>query len=371
MPFRAMRQPLVTRPTLLIILVGLVMIASSSSTIAASEGHSQLYYFYRQLLYLIIGGGVMLVAVNMPMHLWQKITPYFLLFCLLLLLLVLIPGVGRELNGARRWLNLKVIGLQASEFAKLAIVLYVADYLTRHGAGVKENFWDFIKPLLVVMLMLMLLLAEPDFGAGVVIASTVLGVLFLAGVRWPQFLAIVATGAVGLGTLAIIAPYRWARLTTFLNPWAHPFDSGYQLTQSLMAFGRGSIWGVGLGDSLQKQFYLPEPHTDFIFAVIAEELGLVGVSCLLLLFIMLMFGGFKIALRAKRNQAMYASYVAYGLSIILAMQVIINIGVNTGLLPTKGLTLPLMSYGGSSLWMNLLTVALLLRVGIETGKKNG
>jgi cell division protein FtsW len=297
---------------------------------------------------------------------WEKSGMALLLFALFLLVLVLVPGIGKTVNGSTRWLPLGVFNLQVSELVKLFLVIYVAGYLVRHGDAVRSSLWGFLKPMLMVGLAGLLLLIEPDFGATVVIMGTVLGMTFLAGARFIQFISFVMIFASAAMMLVVTSPYRMQRLTSFANPWADPFDSGFQLTQSLIAIGTGGWFGTGLGGSVQKLFYLPESHTDFLFAVLSEELGFVGVSIVVLLYAALFFRSLKIASQAERAGNYFAAYMAYGIGIWLSMQAVINMGVNVGLLPTKGLTLPLMSYGGSSLIVCCIAIGLLMRIHYET-----
>ncbi|MCK5479527.1 MAG: putative lipid II flippase FtsW, partial [Gammaproteobacteria bacterium] len=307
----------------------------------------------------------------LPLAMLARMAPALLLLSFALLLLVLVPGVGVEVNGAVRWLNVGLFRLQVSEPAKLLFIIYLAGYLARHGEEVRTHFSGFLKPLGLLAIAAVLLLIEPDFGATVVLAATVMGMIFMAGVRLPQFAGMLGAGGLLLGGLAVSSPYRLERLTTFMNPWADPFDSGFQLTQSLMAIGSGEWLGVGLGSSVQKLFYLPEAHTDFVFAVLAEELGLLGVCIVIALYVLLVWRAFIVATQAAKADNLFASYLSYGIGIWFGLQSFVNIGVNMGLLPTKGLTLPLMSYGGSSMIVMSVAVALLLRVDHETRSTAG
>lgn len=353
--------------TLTLLCLGLVMVTSSSMVISDWRYHNVFHFFWRQLFYLIVGGTFAWLVLQVKTATWYRCGPYLLLVSLLLLFLVLVPGIGHTVNGSRRWLRLAFFSFQVSELAKLSVILYLAGYLVRREGEVRAKISGFIKPMVLLMIMIGALLLEPDFGASLVIMVTVLGMMFLAGVRLWQFGVLFAIAAVMLIFLAVSAPYRLERLTTFIHPWADQFGSGYQLTQSLMAFGRGGILGVGLGNSVQKQFYLPEAHTDFLFAVIAEELGLIGQCAVLFLFALLVGRTLILGQEAQKQGKLFEAYVSYGLGIYLGLQAMINIGVNLGMLPTKGLTLPLMSYGGSSILVNCMAVSILLRISMEVG----
>jgi len=347
-------------------MLGLVMVSSASVTLADRELGQPFYYAIRQAIYIVSGvlGGVALFRLRLA--LLERMGVALLLLSLLLLLLVLVPGIGVEVNGATRWINIGLFRLQVSEPAKLLFIVYLASYLARHGEEVRTRIAGFVKPVGLFMLAALLLLLEPDFGATVVLAATVMGMIFMAGVRLVQFGGVLGVGALLLASLAVSSPYRMQRLTTFLDPWADPFNSGFQLTQSLIAIGRGEWFGVGLGASIQKLFYLPEAHTDFVFAVWAEEMGLLGVCIIIMLYATLVWRAFVIAAQAVRADNLFAAYLSYGIGIWFGLQSFINIGVNMGLLPTKGLTLPLMSYGGSSMVVMCAAIALLLRVDYET-----
>lgn len=349
--------------TVLAILI-LGFIALSSASMGASDHiyHEPFRFIFHQGIYLVSGIFFALVIMRLPIDFWSRIGGYLLLVTFLLLVLVLVPGIGREINGSVRWIGFGGFTLQASEFAKCGIVVYMAGYLLRREDEVQMRLSGFLKPMVIVALIAMLLLAEPDFGATVVIVCTILGMIFLAGARLWQFFLLMAVAAVALGGLAISSPYRLVRMVSFLNPWATPYDSGYQLTQSLIAFGRGGFWGVGLGNSVQKLFYLPEAHTDFLFAIIAEELGLFGQFLVLGLFALLVGRVLYLGKLARQLGEKFIAYLTYGLGLLLGLQVIINVGVNIGVLPTKGLTLPFMSYGGSSMLFNCAIMAILLRV---------
>lgn len=348
-----------------LIIIGLMMVASSSVTIATKHFHQPFHYLIRQATYLFAGIVLAIVLMRVDSDFWQRNSIFILFGSIALLLLVLVPGIGRVVNGSRRWIAVGPIGIQVSELAKLSMVLYMAGYFVRQKERITQNLMGFITPMFVLAMVAVLLLIEPDFGATVVISCTVLAMLFLMGVQIKYYLGLVIFTGVNLAALAITSPYRMARLTAFLDPWADQFNTGYQLTQSLIAFGRGGWLGVGLGDGVQKLFYLPEAHTDFIFAVLAEELGLLGIMLVLVLYSILITRGLIIGYHAYIQNRLFASYVAYGLTFWLGFQSAINMGVNIGLLPTKGLTLPFLSYGGASMVVNCMVIALLLRIDHE------
>lgn len=349
----------------LILLTGLLMMTSASIVISDRSLQQPFYFLFKQLVYLALGIGIGSVLVQYNMDYWEQYGGYLLLGVMLMLALVLIPGIGHSVNGSYRWLGIGPLGFQVSELAKFAMVIFMAGYLLRRHAEIQNELSGFIKPMAVLGLMAVLLLREPDFGATVVVTVTSLGMMFMGGVRVRHFAALLFGAAGLLAIIAISAPYRLARLTTFMDPWARPFDTGYQLTQSLIAFGRGGWFGAGLGKSIQKMFYLPEAHTDFLFAVIAEELGLFGMLAVIGLFTLLVFRIFLIGRDAQNHDRHFSGYVAYGFGMWVAIQFIVSIGVNSGLLPTKGLTLPLMSYGGSSVLVNCMMIAVLLRIDHE------
>jgi len=348
-----------------LIIIGLMMVASSSVMISTKMYHQPFHFLIRQVCYLCAGLLVAMVIIRTDTSFWEKHSMHMLLGCLILLVLVLIPGIGRVVNGSRRWLSLGPIGIQVSELAKITMILYLSGYLVRQQKMISKNILGFIKPMVILGIFSVLLLLEPDFGATVVITGTVMAMLFLTGVKLRYYVGLVIMVAGTLVVLAVSSPYRMARLTAFLNPWADQFNSGYQLTQSLIAFGRGGWFGSGLGDSVQKLFYLPEAHTDFLFAVLAEELGLFGILLVLMLYSILVVRGLMIGLNAYTQGRLFAAYTAYGITFWLGLQAAINMGVNAGLLPTKGLTLPLMSYGGASMMVCLCVLALLLRIDHE------
>ncbi|WP_131764232.1 putative lipid II flippase FtsW [Legionella drozanskii] len=348
-----------------LLIIGLMMVASSSVMISTKYYHQPFHFLIRQSCYLFAGFIVALAVMRVDSAVWEKISTPLLLICLLMLLIVLVPGIGRSVNGSRRWLALGPIGIQVSELAKMTMIFYVAGYLVRQQASVQRSILGFIKPMIILGVIAVLLLREPDFGATVVITGTVMAMLFLAGVKLRYYIGLVIVVIGCLVVLALSSPYRVARFTAFLDPWADQFNSGYQLTQSLIAFGRGGWLGVGLGDSVQKLFYLPEAHTDFLFAVLAEELGLLGVTLVLILYSILVVRGLMIGFTAHSQERLFAAFTAYGLTFWLGLQAAINMGVNSGLLPTKGLTLPMLSYGGASMVVNCVVIALLLRIDHE------
>lgn len=348
-----------------LVIIGLMMVASSSVMISTKYYHQPFHFLIRQAVYLSAGFVLALVVMRIDTSVWEKLSMPLLLLCLLLLLLVLIPGLGRVVNGSRRWLALGPVGVQVSELAKMTMIFYVAGYLVRQRENIDGSISGFLKPMIILGLVAVLLLREPDFGATVVISGTVMAMLFLAGVKLRYYTGLLIAVLCALAALAVSSPYRMARLTAFIDPWADQFNSGYQLTQSLIAFGRGGWMGVGLGDSVQKLFYLPEAHTDFLFAVLAEELGLLGVLLVLILYSILVLRGLAIGYTAYCQERFFAAFTAYGLTFWLGLQAAINMGVNAGLLPTKGLTLPMLSYGGASVIINCVVIALLLRVDHE------
>ena len=371
MPFPArLKTGLKLDPVLLTIVLallfgGLVILASASITISDNASGNPFFYVERQLVAAAIGIAGGMFCLFVPMHVWQKLGPLLLLAGIVLLFVVLLPGVGHEVNGSKRWIRFGMINLQVSEPARLCLLIYLAGYVVRQQKALRESFAGFLRPMLVLSLACGLLLAEPDFGAAIVLLATALVVLFVAGARVRDFLLFFSAAVIAMVGLALTSPYRMKRLTGFLDPWADPFDSGFQLTQSLIAIGRGEWLGVGLGDGVQKLFYLPEAHTDFVFAVFAEEFGLLGSVALIVLFLALLWRVFKLAMRAAESERFFEAFLAMGLGTWLGLQAFINIGVNMGLLPTKGLTLPLISYGRSSLIVTMVATGLLLRIHHE------
>ena len=353
---------------LLLVAIGLVMVYSASiATAEASRftGYNPAYYLIRDSVFLAVALPIATAVFLVPVKLWQKGAPWLFIVCVALLVVVLIPGIGREVNGARRWINLYLVNLQPSEPIKLAVVLYAADYTVRKHA-VMKSFQKGLLPMLGVMLLVSwLLLREPDFGALVVIAITAFGILFLGGMNGKHFAVLVVMLALGFVVLIVSSPYRMHRIFGFMDPWNDAYGTGYQLSHALIAFGRGQWFGVGLGASVEKLHYLPEAHTDFLLAVIAEELGFAGVAVVVGLFGWIVFRAFVIGRQAALRERHFAALAAQGIGIWIGFQALINMGVNMGLLPTKGLTLPLMSYGGSGLVVNCVAIAILLRIDWE------
>ena len=348
-----------------LLLGGFVILASASISISDNAAGNPFFYLQRQLLAAALGAVAAAICLFIPMQAWRNLGPLMLLLGMALLVVVLVPGIGYEVNGARRWVRVGIMNLQVSEPARLCFLIYLAGYLVRRSKSLREEFTGFLRPMLVLTLACILLLKEPDFGAAFVLLATALVMLFVAGARIRDFVVFFSAAAAAMVALAITSPYRMKRLTGFLDPWADPYDSGFQLTQSLIAIGRGEWFGVGLGDSVQKLFYLPEAHTDFVFAVFAEEFGLLGSVVLITLFVALLWRVFRLGIRAHDAERFFEAYLAIGLGTWLGLQAFINIGVNMGLLPTKGLTLPLISYGRSSLIVTMASIGLLLRIHHE------
>jgi cell division protein FtsW len=346
--------------------LGLVMITSASSEVAAALSGNTLYHMIRHLFYLVIGLGACVATLLVPMSVWQRNGARLLIAAFVLLILVLVPGIGREVNGASRWIGFGIFNVQPSELAKLFTVIFLAGFLVRRQEEVRENLMGFIKLMMVIGPMSALLLLEPDFGATVVLVGASIAMLFLAGVNLLRFIPLVL-GVLAAGVAVMTSQsYRMQRLTNFIDPWADQYGAGYQLSQALIAFGRGEWFGVGLGNSIQKQFYLPEAHTDFVFSVLAEEFGLLGSLLTVALFVFVSVRALYIGLWAEKAKQFFAAYVAYGLAVMWIGQILINIGVNAGVLPTKGLTLPFLSYGGSSLVICCVMLGLLLRIEWES-----
>jgi len=354
--------------TLILLGIGLVMVYSASIALAEADkatGHQSTYFLVRQAIYIVVSIAAGFAAFQVPTQMWQKIAPYLFMLGLFMLVLVLIPGVGRNVNGSQRWLSLFVINPQPSEFMKLFAAIYVADYAIRKSA-VMDSFTRGFLPMVIVMLVVgWLLLREPDFGAFAVIASISMAILWLGGVNARIFGGLLALLPIAVVLLILSSPYRMQRVIGFMDPWADPFGKGYQLSHALIAFGRGEWFGVGLGASVEKLLYLPEAHTDFLLAVIAEELGFVGVLTVIALFVWLILRAFGIGKEAVANERYFSALLAQGIGVWIGVQGIINMGVNMGVLPTKGLTLPLLSFGGSGILANCIALAILWRIDWE------
>ena len=351
-----------------LLMIGLVMVYSASVAIAEakSAANQPAFYLIRHAMYLVIGLGAGYAALQIPSQTWQNLAPYLFILGTVLLLLVLVPFIGKEVNGSRRWIPLGPVGnFQPSELMKFATILYAADYTVRKAAFMQNLKKGFMPMFLVMLGIGALLLLEPDFGAFVVIVAIALAILFLGGLNARLFVGLIVLLAIGFVLLVVLSPYRLQRVVSYLDPWSDPFGAGYQLSHALIALGSGELTGVGLGDSVEKLFYLPEAYTDFLLAVIGEELGLIGVITVIGLFAWLTWRAFSIGWQAGLMGRNFAALVAQGVGVWMGTQAFINMGVNLGLLPTKGLTLPLMSYGGSGIVANCLALAVLLRIDFE------
>lgn len=351
-----------------LLMMGLVMVYSASIAIAEakSAANQPAFYLIRHAMYLVIALGAGYAALQVPTLAWQKAAPILFIVGAVLLVLVLIPFIGKEVNGSRRWIPLGPLGnFQPSELMKFATILYAADYTVRKAAFMQNLKKGFLPMFLVMLGIGGLLLLEPDFGAFVVIVAIALAILFLGGLNARLFVGLIVLLAIGFVLLVVLSPYRLQRVVSYLDPWSDPFGAGYQLSHALIALGSGELTGVGLGDSVEKLFYLPEAYTDFLLAVIGEELGLIGVLAVIGLFAWLTWRAFSIGWQAGLMGRNFAALVAQGVGVWMGAQAFINMGVNLGLLPTKGLTLPLMSYGGSGIVANCLALAVLLRVDFE------
>ena len=355
----------------LLLSIGLVMIYSASIAIAEAQFGADRagYYLLRHSAYLAVGLLLGLVTFQVPMRIWQKYVTYLFMISVLMLVLVLIPGIGHEVNGSQRWISLYVVNIQPSEFVKLFMVLYTADYVSRKAGDLNSFLKGFLPITVVLSIVGFLLLLEPDFGAFFVVTALVMSILFLGGVSLKIFIALIGILAIGLYELILSSEYRMARVVAFMDPWADPYGKGYQLSHALIAFGRGEWFGVGLGGSVEKLFYLPEAHTDFLLSVLAEELGFVGVAAVILLFIWLITCAFVIGRLAAKLGNPFSALVAQGIGIWIGVQALINMGVNMGVLPTKGLTLPLLSFGGSSITANCIALAVILRIDWENRQR--
>jgi len=356
---------------LALISLGLIMIYSASIAIAESEyGEAgSFHYLTRHASYIIIGLILGSIAFQIPTRVWRTLVPYLFLGGVALLILVLIPGIGREVNGSQRWISLVIVNFQPSELMKLLMILYVSDYVVRKSLYLNDLRRGFLPLWLVIGVVGVLLLREPDYGAFVVITSIAVVIMFLGGMSLKLFAGLASILVIGLVLLVLFEPYRMDRIIAFMDPWADPFGKGYQLSHALIAFGRGEWFGVGLGGSVEKLFYLPEAHTDFLLAVLAEELGFIGVMVVMMLFACLLIRAYQIGRLAASLENYFSALVAQGIGIWLGLQALINMGVNMGVLPTKGLTLPLMSFGGSSIVVSCIALAILLRIDSENRQR--
>ena len=348
-------------PVAALISVGFIMISSASFSFGDHRLGDELFFFKRHIVYLVLSAIAVLVTFLTPSTFWSKYSRLWMLASVVLLVLVLIPGIGRELNGSRRWLALGGFTIQVSELVKVATIVFLATYLQQYRETLGEGWEHFGKLMALIGLLTILLIREPDFGSVVVLGGTFMAMLFLGGAKLRQYIFLIAISAAVLWWLKDSSPYRMARITAYLDPWSDQFNSGYQLTQSLIAFGRGEWFGVGLGQSVQKMLYLPEAHTDFVFAIFAEEFGFLGVICLIGLYCLLVTRIFGLSRKAIEQQEWYPAFVLIGFGLLISGQTFINLGVNAGLLPTKGLTLPFVSYGGSSLIVSCAMVGMMLR----------
>ena len=351
--------------------LGLIMLVSTSGPIAEKRGMSIFYYFWRQIIALGIGVSLALLVIKIESKVISKVGPLAILLVVVLLVLVLLPYFSHEVNGSKRWLYFSGWSFQPSELAKLAVVIYLANFLVRHSEQVRTQSVGLIKAIFVLAVLAALLVAEPDFGSSVVLFGAGMGMLFLAGVPLLKFFSAGVGILLVLGTVAYSAPYRVARISSFLNPWVDDQNTGWQLTNALIAFGRGDWFGVGLGNSVQALHFLPEAHTDFVFAVIGEELGTLGAIGIILLFVFIAWRIFRIGVTAEETGQLFGAYMAYGVSFLIGIQAMIHVGVNVGYLPTKGLPLPFISYASNNLIFMLLSVGLVLRVGYETTTHSG
>jgi cell division protein FtsW len=357
-------------PALLLLSIGIVMVGSASIAIAESQGVSSNYYLLRHLVYIFLGVGLAMLFRVIPIAFLERVSRPMLLLSVLALLLVLVPGIGHTVNGSTRWIRLGFVNFQVVEAVKLMVIIYLAGYLARKAGLVQTRFFDTFKPLIYAGILSVILLLQPDLGSAAIITAIVAGMIWLAGAAWRHILVLGLLILPAFG-FAAMEPYRLQRIVSFMDPWADPYASGFQLTQALIAVGRGELFGVGLGASIQKLFYLPEAHTDFIFAVLAEEFGLGGVIVVLALFLLLVTRIMVIGIMAHRLDKPFAGFLAYGVGIWIGLQALVSVGVNLGVLPTKGLTLPLISSGGSSMLMTLLALGLVLRIKYELDRCSG
>lgn len=353
-----------------LIAIGVTMVASSSFAIAEKYNHDAFYYLKRHIIFITIGSLLGCIILAMKMDWMQQLSRLFIVIAIILLIVVLFPGFGVKVNGARRWINLGISRFQVVEAVKLALIVYLAGYIVRHKHGLQNKFFGVIKPLFLAVLLAFLLLLQPDFGSAVLLMTITLFMIYIAGARYRDLSVLAIFSISSMAILAKAEPYRMQRLNSFLNPWADPFDGGFQLIQALIAIGSGKLSGIGIGGSVQKLFYLPEAHTDFIFSVFAEEMGFIGVLTLIAIYITLIWRIFAIAKQALKDGKEFAFFACSGIGVLIALQTFLSMGVNLGLLPTKGLTLPFISSGGSAIMMNLLSLAVVMRVSYENRKHN-
>jgi len=372
------RQPQTFKPNALLIImfvlmtVGLLMMTSASVEIANSQYGDPFFFMKRQLFFCVLSVGIVAVTLNIPVRFWYNVSGVLLVSSFILLALVLVPGIGKIVNGSARWIDLGFYNLQPSEMAKLFFVFYLAAYLERRREEVIATWVGFGKPMLILAAAIVLLHFEPDHGAMVIMIGTCFSMIFLAGAKLHRFVLVLTACLGSVVILAIMKPYVLDRFSSFLNPWAaeYVYGEGYQLTQALIAFGRGGFFGEGLGNSIQKLYFLPEAHTDFVLAIVAEEFGFLGVSVIIGLFVALVAQAFAIGRKVEASGKLFSAYVAYGIAMLFACQTLINVGVNIGLLPTKGLTLPFLSYGGNSLLVTCFMVAILVRIQFEHDQRS-
>ena len=354
----------------ILLMIGMVMVSFASIAIADDQHGDPFFFLKKQFLAALIGCCAAFIGMFIPIRTWKNLSLPLLLLGITLLIIIFIPDIGRTVNGSTRWISVAGINFQVSEPARLCLLIYVAGYLVRRNRQLRESISGFIPPIIILCITCGLLLFEPDYGASVVLLLSIMPMLFSAGARIRDFTIFVAISMIGMTVIAFLTPERIERLYTFLEPWEYSQQGGFQLTQSLIAFGRGDWFGVGLGNGVQKLFYLPEVHTDFIFAVLVEELGLFGALVMILLFTILVIRIFQIALKAARLERLFEAYLSIGIGSWLAIQTCINIGVNIGALPTKGLTLPLISYGRSSLIITIIAIGMILRISHEISGQN-
>ncbi len=353
---------------LLLITIGAVMVASSSIAVAESSTNDAFYYFKRHILFIGLGTAFGILMMNISSDWMNRLSRPALILGVVALVLVLIPGIGVEVNGAKRWINLGVSRFQVVEAVKLALIMSLATYVVKHKKGIQRSMLGVLKPLIIVVLISGLLLVQPDFGSAVLLMIITLVMVYIAGARYRDLTVISLLAGSAMMVIAWAEPYRVRRLVNFVDPWQDPFNAGFQLVQALIAVGRGEITGVGIGSSIQKLFYLPEAHTDFIFAVYAEEMGFIGVLILIILFVLLIYRIFKVARNAFDQGNDFAGFMCTGIAVWMALQAFLSMGVNLGLLPTKGLTLPFISSGGSAIMMNIIALSVVFRISYENRK---